>query len=251
MPLIAAKDKTMSSNFIYRRVLLKVSGEALKGENEFGYDSNAVRILVDNLSKIIDEGIELGLVVGAGNIWRGEFGKKLGMEPIKADYMGMLGTIMNSLSLKDAFERKGVSCEVMTSIPMSPIGQPFDHTKAEKFLEEGRVVIFGGGTGHPFFTTDTTAALRSLEIGAEAVLKATKVDGIYSADPMKDSKAVRYEKISYDDALYQNLKVMDSTAFSLCRDNNMPIIVFNFSDPHNLTKVLCGHTDIATVVSNS
>ena len=239
----------MSSDFIYRRVLLKVSGEALKGENEFGYDSDAVHELVNNLSKIIDEGIELGLVVGAGNIWRGEFGKKLGMEPVKADYMGMLGTIMNALSLKDAFERKGVPCEVMTSIPMSPIGQPFDHTKAEKFLEEGRVVIFAGGTGHPFFTTDTTAALRSLEIGAEAVLKATKVDGIYSADPMKDPKAVRYEKISYDDALYQNLKVMDSTAFSLCRDNNMPIIVFNFSDPENLNKVLCGHTDIATVVS--
>lgn len=240
----------MSSEFIYRRVLLKVSGEALKGENEFGYDLDAVHKLVNNLSKAIDDGLELALVVGAGNIWRGEFGKKLGMDSVKADYMGMLGTIMNALSLKDAFERKGVLCEVMTSIPMSPIGRPFDHAIAEKFLEEGRVVIFAGGTGHPFFTTDTTAALRSLEIGAEAVLKATKVDGIYSADPIKDPGAVRYEKISYDDALYQNLKVMDSTAFSLCRDNNMPIIVFNFSNPHNLTKVLCGHTDIATVVSN-
>ncbi len=239
----------MSSKFAYRRVLLKVSGEALKGKNEFGYDSNAVHALVKNLSKIINQGIELGLVVGAGNIWRGEFGKKLGMEPVKADYMGMLGTIMNALSLKEAFESNGVTCEVMTSIPMSPIGQPFDHAKADKYLEEGRVVIFAGGTGHPFFTTDTTAALRALEIGAEAVLKATKVDGIYSADPVKDPTATRYEKITYNDALYQNLKVMDSTAFSLCRDNNMPIIVFNFSNPDNLEKVLQGHTDIATVVS--
>ena len=239
----------MSSKFAYRRVLLKISGEALKGEKDFGYDSDAVHTLVKNLSKTINQGIELGLVVGAGNIWRGEFGKKMGMEPVKADYMGMLGTIMNALSLKEAFESNGVTCEVMTSIPMSPIGQPFDHAKADKYLEEGRVVIFAGGTGHPFFTTDTTAALRALEIGAEAVLKATKVDGIYSADPVKDPSATRYEKITYNDALYQNLKVMDSTAFSLCRDNNMPIIVFNFSDPDNLEKVLHGHTDIATVVS--
>jgi uridylate kinase len=240
----------MSSEFVYRRILLKISGEALKGENEFGYDSTAIHELVGSLSKVVDDGIELGLVVGAGNIWRGEFGKKLGMDPVKADYMGMLGTIMNALSLKDAFESNGMPCEVMTSIPMSPIGLPFDHTTAEKFLEEGRVVIFAGGTGHPFFTTDTTAALRALEIGAEAVLKATKVDGIYSDDPMKNPDAVRYEKISYNDALYQNLNVMDSTAFSLCRDNNMPIIVFNFSDPENLTKVLSGHTNIATVVSS-
>jgi len=240
----------MSSEFVYRRILLKISGEALKGKNEFGYDSTAIHELVGSLSKVVDDGIELGLVVGAGNIWRGEFGKKLGMDPVKADYMGMLGTIMNALSLKDAFESNGMPCEVMTSIPMSPIGLPFDHTTAEKFLEEGRVVIFAGGTGHPFFTTDTTAALRALEIGAEAVLKATKVDGIYSDDPIKNPDAVRYEKISYNDALYQNLNVMDSTAFSLCRDNNMPIIVFNFSDPENLTKVLSGHTNIATVVSS-
>ena len=239
----------MSGDFIYRRVLLKISGEALKGKNEFGYDSNTVHKLVDDLSVVLDKGIELGLVVGAGNIWRGEFGKQLGMEPVKADYMGMLGTIMNALCLQEAFEAKGISCIVQTSIPMSPIGEPFEHSKAVKYLEEGRVVIFAGGTGHPFFTTDTTAALRSLEIGAEAVLKATKVDGIYSADPFKDPDAERYENISYDDALYQNLKIMDSTAFSLCRDNNMPIIVFNFSDPNNLIKVLSGHTDIATLVS--
>jgi len=239
----------MSGDFIYRRVLLKISGEALKGKNEFGYDSNTVHKLVDDLSVVLDKGIELGLVVGAGNIWRGEFGKQLGMEPMKADYMGMLGTIMNALCLQEAFEAKGISCIVQTSIPMSPIGEPFEHSKAVKYLEEGRVVIFAGGTGHPFFTTDTTAALRSLEIGAEAVLKATKVDGIYSADPFKDPNAERYENISYDDALYQNLKIMDSTAFSLCRDNNMPIIVFNFSDPNNLIKVLSGHTDIATLVS--
>ena len=239
----------MSSDFVYRRVLLKISGEALKGNNAFGYDSKAIHDLVNNLSKVLDSGIELGLVIGAGNIWRGEFGKKHGMEPVKADYMGILGTVMNALCLKDTFENNGVPCEIMTSIPMSPIGQPFEHSQAIKYMEEGRVVIFAGGTGHAFFTTDTTAALRALEIGAEAVLKATKVDGIYSADPIEHPNAVRYEKLSYDDALYKNLKIMDSTAFSLCRDNQIPIIVFNFSDPNNLVKVLEGHTDIATVVS--
>jgi uridylate kinase len=240
----------MGSDFIYHRILLKVSGEALKGDKEFGYDPDSVSNLVSHISTILNEGVEVGLVVGAGNIWRGETGKNLGMEPVKADYMGMLATIMNSLSLKDAFERAGINCEVQTSTHMYPIAEPFDHSKAIKYLEEGRVVIFAGGTGHPFFTTDTAAALRALEIGAEAVLKATKVDGVYSDDPMKNPKAVRYDKITYDEALCQNLKIMDSTAFSLCKVNNMPIIVFNFSDPENLTKVLSGDTDISTIISN-
>ncbi len=197
----------------YSRILLKLSGEALNEQNNLGYNQNAVKEIVESLSDIVKKGIELGLVVGAGNIWRGEVGKKIGMNPVRADYMGMLGTVMNALCLKDAFENQGTQCEVMTSIPMSPIGEPFEHAKAIKYLEEGRVVIFAGGTGHPYFTTDTTAALRALEIEAEALLKATKDNGIYSDDPMKNPEAERYEKISYEDALYQNLKVMDSTAF--------------------------------------
>ena len=240
----------MDNGFIYRRVLLKLTGEALKGKNSFGYDANAVRELVSNLSGVINQGIELGLVIGAGNIWRGETGKAIGMDPVKADYMGMLGTVMNALAVKDTFENMGIMCEVQSAINMHPIVEAFDKAKAVKYLEEGRVVIFACGTGHPFFTTDTTAALRALEIDAEVVLKATKVDGVYSDDPYVNPNAVRYDKVTFGEVLQKRLKVMDSTAFSLCQANNLPIIVFNFSDPENLTKVLCGETDIATVVSN-
>ncbi len=239
----------MSDSIIYNRILLKISGEALKGKYELGYDNNAIDEIVCNLTCVLDHGIELGLVIGAGNIWRGKIGKNLGMNPIAADYMGMLGTVMNSLALKDAFDRKGIKCEIFTSFNMSPIGEPFVASTAIKYLEEGRVVIFAGGTGHPFFTTDTTAALRALEVNAEALLKATNVDGIYTDDPKKNPNAVRFENISYEDALYKNLKIMDSTAFSLCRDNKLPIIVFNFSDPENLINILKGDTEVGTVVS--
>ena len=230
--------------------MLKISGEALKGGNQFGFEPDSLKELVDNLSKVVNNGIELALVVGAGNIWRGKVGKALGMDPVRADYMGMLGTVMNSLILKDCFEANGISCKIQTSFPMTPIGEPFDHEKAIKYLEEGTIVIFAGGTGHPFFTTDTTAALRGLEINAEVIMKATKVDGIYSDDPILNPDAKRYSKLSYDEALLKNLKIMDSTAFSLCRDNDIPIIVFNFSNPDNLMQVLQGNTEKATVVSN-
>lgn len=236
-------------DFIYRRILLKISGEALKGNNEMGYDPKALKQLIENLTKIVDHGIELGLVIGAGNIWRGKIGKSLGMDPVKADYMGMLGTIMNAIIVKDRFEANGISCKIQTSIQMIPIGEPFDHEKAIKYLQEGSVVIFAGGTGHPFFTTDTTAVLRGLEINAEAIIKATKVDGIYSKDPMIYHDATRYSTLTYDEALIENLKIMDSTAFSLCKDNELPIIVFNFSNPDNLIEVLQGCTEKATVVS--
>ena len=238
----------MDKEFVYRRILLKISGEALQGKNTHGYDPVTLKELVQNLSKVVDKGIELGLVIGAGNIWRGKVGKAVGMDSARADYMGMLGTVMNALIVKDCFEANGISCKIQTSIPMEPIGEPFNNEKAVKYLREGSVVIFACGTGHPFFTTDTTAALRSLEIDAEAVLKATKVDGIYSDDPKLNPAAIRYETLSYNEALVQDLKVMDSTAFSLCRDNNMPIIVFNFTDQNNLIKVLEGNTDVATVV---
>lgn len=240
----------MSASVAYHRVLIKISGESLKGKEPSGYDPEAVRQVVKKLSAALDSGVELALVVGAGNLWRGAVGKAVGMNAVSADYMGMLGTVMNSLILKDAFETSGVPCDIMTSFPMEPVGEPFECSKAIKRIEEGHVVICAGGTGHPFFTTDTTAALRALELEAEAVLKATKVDGVYTDDPIKNPAAKRYERLSYDEALRNNLKVMDSTAFSLCRDNNLPIIVFNFSDQSALPKVLSGDTSLATVVSN-
>lgn len=238
----------MESLYVYNRVLLKLSGESLKGDSESGYDSEAVNDLVNRIGAVCDKGIEMGIVIGGGNIWRGVKGVSSGMDRVTADYMGMLGTVMNAICLRDAFNSAGFIAEVQTSIPMSPIASPFDREKAVKSLGEGRIVIFAGGTGSPFFTTDTTAALRALEIGAEALLKATKVDGVYTDDPHKNPNAKRYETISYDDALSQQLKIMDSTAFSMCRDNGLPIIVFNFSEPESLERVLHGDTSIATVV---
>ncbi len=237
----------MEEAYKYKRVLIKLSGEALKGDSASGFSAPAVSRIVELIKNVIDRGIEVALVIGAGNLWRGINGR--GMDRVTADYMGMLATVMNALCVKDAFDAAGIGSEVQTSIPMEPIAPRFDRAAAIAALESGKVVIFAGGTGIPFFTTDTTAALRALETDCEAVLKATKVDGIYTADPVKDPDAVRYEEISYEEALSKQLKIMDSTAFSLCSDNNLPIIVFNFSDPENLDKVLQGDTSIATVVS--
>lgn len=238
----------MKSKFIYKRVLLKISGEALKGKQEHGYNADAVGTVVERIKAAMDNKVQLALVVGAGNIWRGINGKSWGMDRVSADYMGMLATVMNALCLRDALNAGGVEAVVQTSIPMSPIAEPFDRFKAIKHLEKGRAVIFAGGTGSPYFTTDTTASLRALETNCEAVLKATKVDGIYTADPMKNPDAKRYEKISFDEAISKKLAVMDLTAFSMCSENKLPIIVFNFSDPGSLTKVLCGDLSIATIV---
>ncbi|HCE46512.1 MAG TPA: UMP kinase [Lentisphaeria bacterium] len=240
----------MDSLYVYNRVLIKLSGEALKGDAESGYDSDAINVIVNRIGSVADKGIELAIVIGGGNIWRGVRGVNTGMDRVTADYMGMLGTVMNAICLRDAFNAAGFIAEVQSSISMLPIAPLFNREKAVKSLNEGKIMIFAGGTGSPFFTTDTTATLRALEIGAEAVLKATKVDGIYTEDPKKNPNAKRYEKISYDDALSQQLKVMDSTAFSMCRDNNLPIIVFNFSEPESLERVLQGDTSIATVVGN-
>jgi uridylate kinase len=237
------------SSYIYKRVLLKISGEALKGQQAHGYDADAVNSVVDKVKEVLDNGMEIALVVGAGNVWRGINGSSWGMDRVNADYMGMLATVMNGLCLRDAFQAAGVDAELQTSIPMSPVATPFDRNKAVKYLESGKVVIFAGGTGSPFFTTDTTATLRALETNCEAVLKATKVDGIYTADPMKNPDAERYETLTYMEALSKQLKIMDSTAFSMCSDNNLPIIVFNFSDAESLEKVLSGDTSIATVVN--
>ena len=239
----------MSREFRFNRVLLKISGEALKGTQDHGYDAEAVREVVSRVKRIIDQDVEVALVVGAGNIWRGVMGRSGGMDRVNADYMGMLATVMNALCLRDFFTAAGVPAIVQSSIGMEPIAPRYDRVKAIRALEAGQLVIFAGGTGSPFFTTDTTAVLRALETDCDAVLKATKVDGVYTADPMNDPSAPRFATLTFDEALSRQLKVMDSTAFSMCRDNDLPIIVFNFSDPESFEAVLAGDTSYGTIVS--
>lgn len=239
----------MNEKFRFNRVLLKLSGEALKGSQEHGYDADAVRIIVERVKAVADQGVEIALVVGAGNIWRGVMGRAGGMDRVNADYMGMLATVMNALCLRDFFRSAGIEAIVQCSIGMEPIAPRFNREEAIRALEAGKIVIFAGGTGSPFFTTDTTSTLRALETDCDAVLKATKVDGIYTADPFKDPDAIRFPELSFDEALARQLKVMDSTAFSMCRDNDLPIIVFNFSDPDSLERILAGDTGAGTIVS--
>ena len=235
--------------YTYNRILLKISGETLKGNLEFGYEAEAVNAVVKQVGELIDDGVEIALVVGAGNVWRGVMGSEWGMDRVSADYMGMLATVMNAICLRDAFESAGFSAEVQTSIPMEPIVNRYNRNDAVKALENGKIVIFAAGTGSPFFTTDTTASLRALEIGAEVLLKATKVDGIYNMDPNKFPDAVRYETLTYQQAITENLAIMDSTAFSMCRDNNLPIVVFDFFKEGNIAKVLQNDKSVGTLVS--
>ena len=232
----------------YSRVLLKLSGEVLGGETGNGISAEAVQNMARQICEVRELGVQVVVVVGGGNIFRGVNGSKSGIERATGDYMGMLATIINSLALQDALEKLGAPTRVQSAIAMSQIAEPFIRRRAVRHLEKGRVVIFGGGTGNPYFSTDTAAALRANEIGAEVVLKATKVDGIYDCDPKKNPKAVRYEKISYLEALQRQLKVMDSTAFSLCMDNKTPIIVFDFFKPHNLKRVVMGEK-VGTLVT--
>ena len=232
----------------YKRILLKLSGEALGGETGVGISPQAVRQMAEQIREVRDLGVQVVAVVGGGNIFRGLSGSKRGIERATGDYMGMLGTVINGLALQDALEKLGVATRVQSAIAMSQVAEPFIRRRAVRHLEKGRVVIFGGGTGNPYFSTDTAAALRANEIGAEVVLKATKVDGVYDSDPKKNSRAKRYAQISYSDALRQQLKVMDSTAFSLCMDNKMPIIVFDFFRPHNLRRVVMGER-VGTLVT--
>jgi uridylate kinase len=242
----------MKDLYVYDRILLKISGESLKGDpNETSpFNVDAITDMVSRIGSICDNGIEVAIVVGGGNIWRGApIAEKAGFDRVNADYMGMMGTIINALCLKEALNNAGFAAIVQSSIPVDPFAGKINPDIARKALDEKNIVIFAGGTGNPFFSTDTTAALRALEINADVLLKATKVDGIYDKDPKKHSDAVRYEKISYEEAIAKKLQVMDSTAFSMCRDNAMPIIVFNFSDPDSLEKVLSGDCSIATVVS--
>jgi uridylate kinase len=230
----------MSNKSVYKRVLLKLSGEALMGDDAYGINRATIERMVADVAEIKELGVELAIVIGGGNIFRGVAPGAEGMDRATADYMGMLATVMNSLALADAMRQVGLVARVMSAIAIEQVVEPYVRPKALQYLEEGKVVVFAAGTGNPFFTTDTAAALRGAEIGAEIVLKATKVDGVYSADPNKDKNAVRYSTISFDDAISRQLQVMDATAFALCRDRNLPIKVFSIVKPGALRNVICG-----------
>ena len=229
----------------YKRILLKLSGEALAGENKTGIDPKVLGSICDEIQKVKQMGVEIAIVVGGGNFWRGKYGTQ--MERTTSDYMGMLATVMNVLALQDALEARGMYTRVQTAIEMRQIAEPYIKRKALKHLEKGRIVIFSCGTGNPYFTTDTTAALRAAEIEAEVILVAKTIDAVYSADPKIDKNAIRYDKISYLDILNKDLKVMDSTATSLCRDNKIPLIVFGINDPDNIVRAVKGEK-IGTLV---
>lgn len=228
------------NKFRYKRILLKLSGEALMGVKSYGIEPERVKYMAAEIKGISKTGVEVAIVIGGGNIFRGVEASVKGMERASADYMGMLATVINALALQNALETLGVSTRVQSAIQMSALAEPYIRRKAIRHLEKGRVVIFAAGTGNPYFTTDTAAALRAMEIGAEVILKATKVDGVYSSDPMKDVKAKKYADISYIDVLKKGLAVMDSTAISMCMDNNMPIIVFDLKGKGNVLKIING-----------
>ena len=233
----------------YKRVLLKLSGEALGGDVGVGICGQAVQRMANQILEVRELGVQVVVVVGGGNIFRGLTGTERGIERATGDYMGMLATVINALALQDALEKLGVATRVQSAISMTQVAEPFIRRRAVRHLEKGRVVIFAGGTGNPYFSTDTAAALRANEMGAEAILKATKVDGIYDSDPKKNPGAKRYSQISYHDALSQQLKVMDAAAFALCMDNQMPIIVFDLFKPHNIKRVVMGEK-VGTLVTN-
>lgn len=227
----------------YKRILLKLSGEALMGDDAYGINQDVVGGIVRDVVEVTRLGVEVGVVIGGGNIFRGMAGAASGMDRATADYMGMLATVMNAMALADAFRAAGVNARVQSALRIDQVVEPYIRGKAIRYLEEGRVVIFGAGTGNPFFTTDTAAALRGSEIGADIVLKATKVDGIYTADPKKDPTATRFQRISFDEAISRNLAVMDATAFALCRDQRLPINVFSLFKNGALKRVVMGEDE--------
>ena len=233
---------------VYRRILLKLSGEALMGKQDFGIDQEVLGALSDEVRQVTELGVQVALVVGGGNIFRGiRTSREDGIDRASGDYMGMLATVINSLALQEKLERDGVVTRVLSAIEMRAIAEPYIRRRALRHLEKGRVVIFAGGTGNPYFTTDTAAALRAMEINAEAILKATKVDGVYDRDPMTDKKAKKFTELTYIDVLQKHLKVMDATAISLCMDNGLPIVVFNLTRRGNIVRVVRGEK-IGTVV---
>jgi len=232
----------------YKRILLKLSGEALMGSQGHGIDLTVIDKIASEIKEVAGNGIEIAIVIGGGNIFRGLSAAAKGMERASADYMGMLATVLNALALQNTLENKGVPTRVQSAIEMRELAETYIRRRAVRHLEKKRVVIFAAGTGNPYFTTDTAAALRAMEIGAEVIMKATKVDGVYSADPVKDPSAVKYDRLSYLDVLQRNLKVMDATAISLCMDNNLPIIVFNLNVPGNIKKIVAGES-LGTLVT--
>lgn len=231
----------------YNRILLKLSGEALAGNLGYGIDPDVISGIASEVREVVQLGVQVALVIGGGNIFRGVAAASKGMDRASADYMGMLATVMNSLAMQDALEKVGVITRVQSAIEMQAVAEPYIRRRAVRHLEKGRVVIFGAGTGNPYFTTDTAASLRAMEINADVILKATKVDGVYNADPAKFSDAVKYPSLTYIDVLKQNLQVMDATATSLCMDNNLPIVVFDLTARGNILKVVLGE-EIGTTV---
>lgn len=234
----------------FNRVLLKLTGEAVSRNGGYGIDPVVVKDIALEIKEIHEMGIEIAVVIGGGNIFRGSVAANAGMERVTADYMGMLATVINGLALQDALEREGVHTRMLTAIEMRQVAEPYVRRRAIRHMEKGRVVIFAGGTGSPYFTTDTTASLRAIEMDADVILKATKVDGVYSADPEKDKNAVKFSDLTYMDVLQKDLKVMDATAISLCRDNNLPIIVFSMRKKGNIKRVLSGEK-IGTIVKGN
>jgi uridylate kinase len=232
----------------YRRILLKLSGEALMGEQGYGIDLAVLDAIAAEVKAVHGLGVQIAVVIGGGNIFRGLSAAAKGMERASADYMGMLATVLNALALQNALENRDVHTRVQSAIEMRELAEPYIRRRAVRHLEKDRVVIFAAGTGNPYFTTDTAAALRAMEIGAEVIMKATKVDGVYSADPLKDPSATRYDRLSYIEVLQKDLKVMDATAISLCMDNDLPILVFNLNVPGNITRIVSGET-IGTLVA--
>lgn len=234
----------------YKRPLLKLSGEALMGDKPYGIDPAIVQSIAKDVSKVVANGTELAIVVGGGNIFRGLKGSAAGMDRATADYVGMLATVMNAISLQDGLEREGVPTRVQTAIEMQQVAEPYIRRRAIRHLEKGRVVVFGGGCGNPFFTTDTTAALRAAEINADVVFKATKVDGVYDKDPVKFSDAIKYDSLSFQEVLSKEIAVMDSTAIALCKDNNIPIVVFDLFESGNIERAVAGDR-IGSRIGNS
>ena len=234
----------------WRRVLLKIGGESLTDKKECPLSFSQISSIAKELGEVKDLGVKMGVIVGGGNILRGEIASQRGMDRATADYMGMLATVINALALQESLEKIGVNTRVQTAIEMQEIAEPYIRRRALRHLEKGRLVIFAGGIGNPYFTTDTAAALRALEIGAEVILKATKVEGIYSSDPLKDTKAKKFDRISYVEVLNRRLKIMDATAISLCMDNNLPIIVFNLQKRGNIKRIILGEK-VGTIVSNA
>lgn len=242
-----AKQAKAKRGRAYQRILIKISGEALAGKNGYGIDNDVLQVLALEIKEIQAMGIQVGIVMGGGNIFRGLKGATKGMDRASADYMGMLATVLNCLALQDSLEREGVHTRVQSAIEMQELAEPYIRRRAIRHLEKCRVVIFGAGTGNPYFTTDTTAALRAMEIGSEVVIKATQVDGVYDSDPLKNKNAKRFTDLTYLDVLQRGLKVMDSTAISLCMDNQLPIIVFNLNERGALKRVVMGE-EVGTLV---